>query len=269
MSSSSPYANKIVLITGASSGMGKSTALMLASKGAKAVTLFSRTEANLKTVQAEIQDAYPDCKTLVVAGDSSKAEDNQRAVDATVAAFGGITGAFINAGAFRGGAPVHETDDTAIDDLLNVNIKGVIFGLRAVIPAIQKTVGVDGPTGSVVVNSSCMGVAVIGPKSAGAGIYSATKAFVNSLVETAAIESAPRIRVNSVMPGVVKTGIMPVDDATYEHIASAMQPLWKRAGKPEEVSSLVAYLISDEASFISGTNIKADGLWALSGGTMG
>lgn len=266
---SSPYANKIVLITGASSGIGKSTAMMLASKGAQAVTLFSRTEANLKAVQAEIQAAYPNCKTLVVAGDASKAEDNQRAVDETVAAFGGITGVFINAGNFHGGKPIHEIDDASIEDTLNVNVKGVIYGLRAVIPAIQKTVGTSGPTGSVVVNSSCMGLAVIGPKSAGAGIYSASKAFVNSLVETAAIENAPRIRVNGVMPGVVKTGIMPVDDATYEHIASKMQPLWGRAGLPNELATLVSYLMSDEASFISGSNIKADGLWSLSGGIMG
>lgn len=148
------------------------------------------------------------------------------------------------------------------------NMKGVIYAMRYAIPAIKNTIGENGPTGSVVVNSSCMGQAVIGPKSAGSGIYSASKAFVNSLVETAAIENAPRIRVNGVMPGVVQTNIMPVDSDTYQAMGAAMQPLWGRPGKAVEVASLVGYLLSDEASFISGTNIKADGLWSLSGGGM-
>ena len=145
------------------------------------------------------------------------------------------------------------------------NIKGVINGLKAVIPAIKNTVGEEGPMGSVVVNSSVMGSVVIGPKSAGAGIYSASKAFVNSLVETAAVENAPRIRVNSVLPGLVKTNIMNVDDDTYHNIGKSMQPLYGRPGKASEIASLVHYLLSDAASFISGTNIKADGLFSLSG----
>lgn len=147
----------------------------------------------------------------------------------------------------------------------NSNVKGVIYGFKSCIPAIKKTVGEEGAAGSIVVNSSCMGATVIGPKSAGSSIYSASKAFVMSLVESAAIENAPRIRVNAVLPGVVQTNIMPVDDATYQTMASSMQPLWGRPGKPMEIGSLVGYLLSDEASFISGANIKADGLWSLSG----
>ena len=146
-------------------------------------------------------------------------------------------------------------------------MKGVIYAMRFAIPAMKDTVAEDGPTGSVVVNSSCMGDSVIGPKSAGSGVYSASKAFVNSLVETAAVENAPRIRVNGVMPGGVQTNIMPVDGDAYQAIGAAMQPLWGRPGKAPEVASLVGFLLSDEASFISGTNIKADGLWSLSGGS--
>jgi len=171
-------------------------------------------------------------------------------------------------GIYRGGSPLTDVSDSDIEDVLNVNVKGVVYALRYILPAIKDTVGDEGATGSVVINSSCMGHAVISPKSAGSGIYSASKAFVNSLVETAAIENAPRIRVNGVMPGVVRTDIMPVDEATYQSIGAAMQPLWGRAGKAEEVASLVSYLISDEASFISGTNIKADGLWSMTGGGM-
>jgi NAD(P)-dependent dehydrogenase (short-subunit alcohol dehydrogenase family) len=148
------------------------------------------------------------------------------------------------------------------------NVKSILYAIRHLVPAIKATVGDDGPTGSIVVNSSCMGVSVVGPKSAGSAVYSASKAFVNSIVETAAIENAPRIRVNAVLPGVVQTDIMPVDDATYHAIAAALQPLWGRPGKVREISSLVSFLLSDEASFISGSLIKADGLWGLSGGGM-
>ena len=267
MSVSNAHESKVILVTGASSGMGRETALFLASKGINALTLFARGEEKLKEVAAEITEKFPSVKTLVVAGDASKAEDNQRAVDETVKAFGGITGAFVNAGVYRGGTPLAQVDDKDIDDILNVNVKGVVYALRSLLPAISKTVGSDGPTGSIVVNSSCMGEAVIGPKSAGSGVYSASKAAVNSLVETAAIENAPRIRVNGVLPGVIKTGIMPVDDETYEKVGAAMQPLYGRAGKAVEVASLVSYLLSDEASFISGSNIKVDGLWGLSGGS--
>ena len=266
----SNLSDKIILVTGASSGIGKETALFLARKGVKAITLFARNTDKLQAVASEIEAMDSPTKTMVVSGDAGKATDNEKAVSETVAAFGGITGAFVNAGVYSGGAPIHETTDDSIDSVLNINVKGVIYALRYLIPAIKATVGdtATDPTGSIVVTSSCMGEAVIGPKSSGSGVYSASKAFVNSLVETAAIENAPRIRVNGVMPGVVQTGIMPVDDATYQSIGAALQPLWGRPGKPAEIASLASYLLSDEASFISGTNIKADGLWSLSGGGM-
>ena len=149
-------------------------------------------------------------------------------------------------------------------------MKSVLYGFRYGVPAIKKTVGEDRAAkaaGSIVVNSSCMAASIVGPKSGTSGLYSASKAFLNSIVETAAIENAPHIRVNSVMPGVVQTGLMPVDEATYNAIANKVQPLWGRAGKPAEVASLVSYLLSDEASFISGTHIFADGLWSKSGGS--
>lgn len=260
--------SKVFIVTGASSGMGKETALYMAEKGtATAITLFARRAEALDAVAQEIASKFPSVKTLCVAGDASKVEDNEKVVAETVAKFGGLSGIFINAGAYRGGKMVHETEQDDIDALVDINMKGVLYALRFAVPAIKETVGEDGPTGSIVINSSCMGDAVIGPKSAGSGVYSASKAFVNSIVETTAIENAPRIRVNGVMPGVVQTGIMPVDDDTYQKIGAAMQPLWGRPGKAVEVASLVNYLLSNDASFISGTNIKADGLWSLSGGS--
>lgn len=262
----SSHANKIVLVTGASAGMGKAAALYLASKGAEAVTLFARREEKLREVASEIESLYPGTKTLVVAGDAAKEEDNKRAVDETVKAFGGITGAFINAGLFLGGKPITEVDEETINNILDVNVKGVIYALKHTIAAVKETVGTEGPSGSIVVNSSGMAECVISPKSAGSSIYSASKAFVNSLVKTAAIENAPRIRINGVMPGIIKTDLIPVDEATYDYIGAKVQ-MMGRAGRAEEVAALVAFLIGDESSFISGTNVMVDGLWGLCGGS--
>jgi len=114
-----------------------------------------------------------------------------------------------------------------------------------------------------------MGDFIIAPKSNGASIYSASKAFLNSVVKSAAIENAPRIRVTGVMPGLVATEILPLDGLNqWDAVAQGFQPLWGRAGRPHEIASLVSFLIGDESSFISGTNITADGLWSLSGGVL-
>lgn len=137
------------------------------------------------------------------------------------------------------------------------------------IPAIQKTVGDSGPSGSIVVNSSVVADSKIAPKSIGHSVYAASKAFVSSLVETVAVECAPRIRINSVKPGLILTSIFSLGDDSMASLGAKVQPLWGRAGYPHEVASLVAYLLSDEASMISGTGVLVDGLWSKSGGTFG
>jgi len=86
---------------------------------------------------------------------------------------------------------IHEADDQSIQDILDIHIKGTLYGFRYLIPAIKETVGTDGPTGSIVVNSSCMGESTIGPKSNRNGIYAASKAFLNNVVKTTAVENAP------------------------------------------------------------------------------
>lgn len=94
---SSIYEGKIVIITGASAGIGKATAEFLAAKGVKAITLFARRADKIKAFEAELNKANPNVQTLVVAGDAANANDNKRVVEETVAKFGGVSSAFINA----------------------------------------------------------------------------------------------------------------------------------------------------------------------------
>jgi NADP-dependent 3-hydroxy acid dehydrogenase YdfG len=115
---------KVILITGASSGIGKATAFYLAEKGiATALTLFARRQDPLDETAKELATRFPTVKTVVVTGDASIAEDNQRAVDVTMATFGGLHGMFINAGVFKGHKSLVETSDEDIDTLLNTYVR--------------------------------------------------------------------------------------------------------------------------------------------------
>ena len=100
--------------------MGKAAAHCVASKGATAVTLFARRKEALEEAKQEIEGKFPAVKVLIVAGDAASAEDNQRAVDETVKSFGGLHGAFLNAGVYKGGKSLTESTDEDIDILLNV-----------------------------------------------------------------------------------------------------------------------------------------------------
>ncbi|HMO66021.1 MAG TPA: glucose 1-dehydrogenase [Verrucomicrobiota bacterium] len=245
-----PFRDKVVLITGATSGIGKATALEFAKAGAKVVAAGRRAvegaalAGELKALGAE---------ALFVRTDVAVEADVQALVEKTLAAFGRLDVAFNNAGVEHL-SPV--VDDTAENyrRVFDINVLGVLLSLKHEIPAMLKTGG-----GAIINTSSVAGH--IGM--AGAGVYAPPKHAVEGLTKTAALEFAPQgIRVNAVAPGAIVTDMIqrfaggPESDAA-RYIAS-LHPIG-RMGRAEEVAAAVLFLASPEASFITGHSLAVDG----------
>ena len=252
--SNSKLSGRVALITGASAGMGRDTARHLASLGVRVVA-FARREERLKALVAEIEQAGGTAAYFV--GDVSSKDANTGAVAFAVETYGQLDIAFLNAGIYRGSKPLVEMDDEAIDALLAVNVKGVIYGLQAALPELAKA-----EDGVAIVTSSIMGSRVHSVGSVGSSIYSATKAFVNSLAETAAIEYGGRARVNTIVPGVIKTEVFgegPGPAAFADRLAK-LKNLIPRAGEGQEIAELVEYISG--ASYVTGSHFQIDGGWS-------
>jgi len=241
------FESLVSIVTGATSGIGKATALLLAERGSK-VVVAGRREAEGQAVVDEINGKGGEA--VFVKTDVTQEADVENLVAQTVQRFGRVDVAFLNSGVFRF-SPI--TDQTA-DDLaeqISVNVKGLYYGLKHV----AKAMGERG--GSVVFNSST--VDKIGFP--GASAYSLTKGAVNTLTRSAAVELAgQKIRVNSVAPGPVWTEGAADLFGTREQAESltANMPL-NRLGEPREIAEVVAFLASPASSFITGQVIYADG----------
>jgi NAD(P)-dependent dehydrogenase (short-subunit alcohol dehydrogenase family) len=243
---------KIAIITGAASGIGRTTAMLFAREGAS-VVLTDINESAGHTVAAEI--TRQGGRALFELSDVTRAADCQRVVDRAVRDFGGIHILFNNAGIIRR-ASVIELSETDWDRVMAVNVKSIFLMSRQVIPIMATAGG-----GSIVNTASGWGLAG-GPRAA---VYCASKGAVVLLTKAMAIDHGPQnIRVNCICPGDTDTAMLrneaqQLGEPNDKFLAEATKRPLGRVGKPDEIAQAALYLASDASSFVTGTTLVVDG----------
>jgi NAD(P)-dependent dehydrogenase (short-subunit alcohol dehydrogenase family) len=239
--------NKIAIITGGGSGIGKAIALLYASEGAKIVVADIDEEGSAETL-AEIKALGTEA--IFVKTDTSRPEDSKKVVDQAKNQFGGLHIAVNNAGIGGPAAPTGEYPIEGWDKTIAINLSGVFYGMRYQIPAMLASGG-----GSIVNIASILGK--VGTPNFSA--YVASKHGVIGLTEAAALEYGQQnIRINSVGPGYIHTPLLnALDDATLKALVG-LHPMG-RLGESEEVAELALWLNSDKASFVTGAYYNVDG----------
>ncbi|HSE33354.1 MAG TPA: 3-oxoacyl-ACP reductase family protein [Pyrinomonadaceae bacterium] len=241
---------KVALVTGASSGIGRATAMALAVSGADVAINFNRNEQGAEAARAEIVNAGG--KAIVVQADVTKAADVQSLVKQTELEFGPIDILVNNAGSLIERLKILELSDERWDEVMNLNLKSAFLCSKAVAETM-----VNRKSGSIVNVSSIAGR---NGGALGSIHYSTAKGGIITFTKGLAKELAPHgVRVNAVSPGVIATPY-------HEQFSSAdmmkayigMIPLG-RIGQPEEVASVICFLASDAASFLVGETIEING----------
>jgi NAD(P)-dependent dehydrogenase (short-subunit alcohol dehydrogenase family) len=234
---------KVAVITGAGSGMGRASARVFVREGAKVVV--ADISGRQDDTAAELGDA-----ALAVRCDVTKEAEVEATIAAAVEAFGKVD-AVLNVAGIGGGGPLEDIDMAWADQLLDIDLRGVIHGTKHAIRAMKGTGG-----GSIVNWSSLAGLNA----SLQTAVYSAAKAGVIAVTKAAAAEyGGDNIRANAICPGVILTEML--TDAGMPEIVDmlARNSSLGRGGQPEEVAELASFLCSDRAAFISGAVIPIDG----------
>jgi NAD(P)-dependent dehydrogenase (short-subunit alcohol dehydrogenase family) len=242
--------DKAALVTGGSSGIGRTTALLFAKEGAK-VAIASRRQEEGQSVVDEIRRAGGEA--IFVKTDVSQAEDCANAVAKTVAAFGKLDVAFNNAGVEAFGKPVADTDESTWDHVMGINLKGVFLSMKYEIPEMLKVGG-----GSIVNMSSTYGIVA---SAFGGSSYHASKAGIIGLTKAAALEYAKQqIRVNAICPAFVATAMVEkfLDETGMTDQIKAFHPVG-RLGTESEIAEATVFLASNASSFMTGTALSVDG----------
>ena len=239
---------KVALITGAAHGMGAEDARLFAREGAK-VAIADIREEDARKVEAEIAEAGG--KAMVIMLDVSKEEQWEQAVAAVVAKFGKLDILVNNAGISGSGESDSSSTD-AWDRLIDINAKSVFLGMKHAIPEMEKIGG-----GAIVNISSISGL--VGQESIHPG-YNASKGAVRLVTKAAAVQHAKiGIRVNSVHPGMLPPMLTSFQRGDPNREAMNANVPMGREGEPIEVANAVLFLASDEASYITGTELVVDG----------
>jgi len=244
--------NKIVLITGATSGIGKATAIKFAKAGAKVVLSGRRETEGQKVVSLIKNDGG---EATFIQADITQEEDVAALVQGVIDTYGKLDIAFNNAGVETTG-PILDVTHADYLKTFDTNVWGVLTSMKYEIPRLQEN------GGGVIINTSSI-AGHIGM--AGASVYIASKHAVEGFTKSAALEYADQnIRINAVSPAVIETDM--VDrfagpKGTEARDALEAQHPIGRAGKPDEIADAVLFLASDQASFITGESLKIDGGW--------
>ena len=239
----------VAIVTGGGSGMGRATSLRLARDGYRVIVAEIEPE-RAASVAAEIGEA-----ALPFAVDVSQADGVEALVAAALEHFGRLDAMVANAGVPHG-APFLELDESTWERVLAVNLKGVFLCGQAAARAMVSA----GRPGAIVNVASTYAEVTEG----GASAYSASKGGVRMLTKSMALELGPHgIRVNAVGPGWIRTGMNPLDDPAQVAELEPTIPLG-RVGLPEDVADVIAFLVSEDARYISGQTLFVDGGWLTS-----
>ncbi|MEU3828457.1 glucose 1-dehydrogenase [Streptomyces sp. SID486] len=244
-------AGKVVMVTGASSGIGAAAARVGARHGA-ALVLMARRLPRLEELAAQLRGEG--AEVVCAAGDVTSPDDVKRAVGLAVDRYGRLDAAFNNAGTTTEPALLHETDDADYDTVLDVNLRGVWLCMKHQIKAMLA----GGAGGAIVNNSSIAGVRAT---SAGAP-YVAAKHAVLGLTKAAAAQYAARgVRVNALATGLTRSEM---SEAVFARDPAAEERMRRRnpqgrVADPEEVARVAVWLCSDQASFVTGATMAVDG----------
>ena len=240
-------AGQVAIITGAASGIGERTAMLLAAEGARIAVADVDAAGGLQTVDSIAANGG---EAVFVETDVSEAQQARRMVAETVEAFGRLDILHNNAIWYRN-APATELEESVWDRTLNTGLKAIYLAAKYAIPAMLKTGG-----GSIVNTGSVHSLVGFETNTA----YDAAKAGVLGITRVLALDYGPEIRVNAVLPGAIQTPLWDrVEVSADERRRLAEMVPAKRVGVPADVASAVLFLASDEASFITGASLVVDG----------